>query len=157
VPIGSRIFSCPNRPDRLWGSLNFLSNGYLGLFPRGQSGRGVKLNTHLQVVPRTRKCGSIHTPPMRLHGVVLNSLSTGTTLLIYTAPCNMFLCFKRYRRQRISVRNSYLRQDVWDRTENRHCCQLFAFGRAVSMSRYVDSVKKREFPVTARQWSPTSQ
>jgi hypothetical protein len=33
VPVGSRIFS--SSPDLLWGSPNLLSNGYLGLFPRG--------------------------------------------------------------------------------------------------------------------------
>jgi hypothetical protein len=38
VSVGSRIFSSPRRPDRLWGSLNLLSNGYRGLF----SGGGVK-------------------------------------------------------------------------------------------------------------------
>jgi hypothetical protein len=30
VPIGSRIFSSPRRPGRLWGPLNLLSNGYGG-------------------------------------------------------------------------------------------------------------------------------
>jgi hypothetical protein len=28
VPVGSRIFSSPRRPDRLWGPPNLLSNGY---------------------------------------------------------------------------------------------------------------------------------
>jgi hypothetical protein len=28
VPVGSRIFSSPRRPDRLWGPPSFLSNGY---------------------------------------------------------------------------------------------------------------------------------
>jgi hypothetical protein len=43
VPVGSRIFSSPRRPHRLLGPPNLLSNGYQGLYPRGQSGRGVKL------------------------------------------------------------------------------------------------------------------
>jgi hypothetical protein len=63
VPIGSRSFSSPRRPDRLCGSPNLLSNGYWGHFPRGLSGRGVKLTSHLQLVQRSRKCGSIHPLP----------------------------------------------------------------------------------------------
>jgi hypothetical protein len=35
VPLWSRIFSCPRRPDRLWGPLSLLYNGYRGLFLRG--------------------------------------------------------------------------------------------------------------------------
>jgi hypothetical protein len=31
VPVGSKIFSSPRSPERLWGPL--LSNGYRGLFP----------------------------------------------------------------------------------------------------------------------------
>jgi hypothetical protein len=34
VPVWARIFSSPRRPDRLWGSLNLLSHGYKGFFPR---------------------------------------------------------------------------------------------------------------------------
>jgi hypothetical protein len=35
VPVGSRIFSSPQRPDRLWDRPSLLSHGYRGLFPRG--------------------------------------------------------------------------------------------------------------------------
>jgi hypothetical protein len=32
---GKRFFSTPQCPDRIWGPLSLLSNGYLGLFPQG--------------------------------------------------------------------------------------------------------------------------
>jgi hypothetical protein len=32
----------------------------------------VKMTTHLQAVLRSRKCGSIHPHPIRLHAVMLN-------------------------------------------------------------------------------------
>jgi hypothetical protein len=35
VPAGSRIFTSPYHPDRLWGPTCPLSNGYRGLFHRG--------------------------------------------------------------------------------------------------------------------------
>jgi hypothetical protein len=57
VPVGPRI--SPNRPDRLWGPPSLLAYGKPGLF----SGRGVKLTTHLEPVPRSRKRGSIHPLP----------------------------------------------------------------------------------------------
>jgi hypothetical protein len=59
VPVGSRIFTSPRRPDRHWGPPSLLSNGYRRLVPLGQSG-SVKLTTHLQLVPKSRKCGSLH-------------------------------------------------------------------------------------------------
>jgi hypothetical protein len=34
VPVGSRIFSSPQRPDRLWGPPTILSNGYRDSFSR---------------------------------------------------------------------------------------------------------------------------
>jgi hypothetical protein len=47
-----------------------------GSFPGGKSGENMKLTIHFQLVPRSRKCGV----SIRLHGVVLNYLSTETTL-----------------------------------------------------------------------------
>jgi hypothetical protein len=35
VPVGSKIFFSPLRPDRLWDPSSFLSNEYRGLFPWG--------------------------------------------------------------------------------------------------------------------------
>jgi hypothetical protein len=58
VLVGSRIFTSPYCPYRHRGPPNFLSNGY-----RGKSNRGVKLTTHLQLVLRSRKRGSMYPLP----------------------------------------------------------------------------------------------
>jgi len=42
-----------------------------GLCSWGLSGRGVKLTTHLHLVPRSKMHGAIPPPPILLHGVVL--------------------------------------------------------------------------------------
>jgi hypothetical protein len=34
VPVGSRIFSSAQRPDRLWSPPSLLTNGYWELFPQ---------------------------------------------------------------------------------------------------------------------------
>jgi hypothetical protein len=65
------------------GTPGLLSNGYWGLFPSGQSGRGAMLTTHLQLVTRSRKVDLYIHSLIRLHGVVLNSLSTKTNLPFY--------------------------------------------------------------------------
>jgi hypothetical protein len=36
VLVGSRMFSPPRRPDRLWDPSSHLSNGYRGAFPGGK-------------------------------------------------------------------------------------------------------------------------
>jgi hypothetical protein len=37
VPVGSRIFTSPHHPDRLWGSPNLLYNGYQVKWPRREA------------------------------------------------------------------------------------------------------------------------
>jgi hypothetical protein len=49
---GKGSFSFPQSPDRLWGQLSLLLNGYWGHFPRGCSGYVVKLTTHFHLVSR---------------------------------------------------------------------------------------------------------
>jgi hypothetical protein len=61
--LGIFLFTTASRP----------ALGYQGLFPWGQSGRGVKLTIYLHLVPRSKYAWSYtSTPPIRLHGVVLN-------------------------------------------------------------------------------------
>jgi hypothetical protein len=51
---GKRFVSIPQRLDWLWGPLRLLYNAYRGLFHRGLGGWGVKLITHIYLVPRSR-------------------------------------------------------------------------------------------------------
>jgi hypothetical protein len=59
---GWEFFYLPPHPDRLWGPPSLLSNGYQGLFPWAWSCRGVKVTTHLHLVPKSRIRGVI--PPL---------------------------------------------------------------------------------------------
>jgi hypothetical protein len=47
-------------------------SGYRGLFPRGLSGRGVKLTTYLTVAPILRMRGATSLCHILLHGVIVN-------------------------------------------------------------------------------------
>jgi hypothetical protein len=49
-----RDFLLSSRPDRFWGPPSLLSNKYRGLFPPEETGRGVKVTTHLHLVPRKK-------------------------------------------------------------------------------------------------------
>jgi hypothetical protein len=72
VSVGSIFvsFACA---EQFCGPPSLLYCGYRRLFPRELSGRGVKLTTHLQLVPRGQEylvlciCS-----PLRLHGIELN-------------------------------------------------------------------------------------
>jgi hypothetical protein len=112
VQVGSRIFPSPRRSDRLWGPHNFLSNGYWGLFPRGQSGRDVKLTTHLQLVPRSRKVDLYIHSPLRLHGVVLKLLSTGTSLPLPPGLIGTFMRTHSHRNSFIIIQ-CFMSFEVW--------------------------------------------
>jgi hypothetical protein len=74
-PSTGNIFSFPRRPDWFWGPHRLLCNGHRELFHRG-----VKLITLLQLVLRSRMLELYTHSPIRLHGVMLNQLGTGTTL-----------------------------------------------------------------------------
>jgi hypothetical protein len=58
VPVMSRISSSPKCPDRILAPPSLLANGF-----RGQSDWDVELTTHLQLVPRSRKRGSMNALP----------------------------------------------------------------------------------------------
>jgi hypothetical protein len=57
------LFSTSSKPAL--GPTSLLPNWYRGLFPRGYSGRGVKLKLtiHIQLVPRSGICRSIYPLP----------------------------------------------------------------------------------------------
>jgi hypothetical protein len=59
----------------------------------GYSSSGVKLTTHLHLVPRSRMVELYMHSPIRLHGAVLNQWSTGTTLPF---SYSTFSCIKVY-------------------------------------------------------------
>jgi hypothetical protein len=67
----------------------------------------MKLTTHLQLVPRSRKCNLYIHSIIRLHGVVLNSLSTGKTLPFTYVVINFYLSTNSV------LRFPFARDDKW--------------------------------------------
>jgi hypothetical protein len=61
VPVGSRIFSKSSRPAL--GSTQTPIQWVRGALSQWESGWGVKLTTHLQLVPRSRKMWIYTSPP----------------------------------------------------------------------------------------------
>jgi hypothetical protein len=68
VRVGSGIFSSPRRPDRFWGPPSLQSNGYRGVKRLGGEA------DHSPPTSAEAKKTWIYTstPPISLHGVVLN-------------------------------------------------------------------------------------
>ena len=59
IPGRDKRFFSSNRTDQLWGPPNLLINEKQGLLPQSKVARGMKLTSHLQVVPRVRMCGAV--------------------------------------------------------------------------------------------------
>jgi hypothetical protein len=96
VPVGSSIFSFLCRPDLLWGQPSLLSKGHRGSFPGGKAAGAWKLTTHLQLVSRTRKCGSIHPPPNTPSWRSVSEAQGQLYFLLYFYPYHI-LSFGLYR------------------------------------------------------------
>jgi hypothetical protein len=83
VPVGSRIFFSPSCPDRLCGPYILLGN--VGSFPGGkEAGAWSWPLTSNQCWGQENVDRYTHSP-IWLHGIMLNYLSRGTTLLLYDA------------------------------------------------------------------------
>jgi hypothetical protein len=54
ITCRGKRFSLLQCPDQLWGPPSLLLNTYWGLFAWGQRGQGMKLATHLHLVPSSR-------------------------------------------------------------------------------------------------------
>jgi hypothetical protein len=81
VLVRSRIFSSSRRPDLLRGPHNLISNGYRGALSPGVKRPGSEADHSPPASAEVKENVDLYIySPIRLHGVVLNSLSTGTTL-----------------------------------------------------------------------------
>jgi hypothetical protein len=73
VPVGSRIFSSPRRPDQLWGPPNLLSKGYRVLFPGGVKRLEREADHSQSTSAEVKKNVDLYIhSPIRLHGIVHN-------------------------------------------------------------------------------------
>jgi hypothetical protein len=64
VPVGSRIFAFPHRPDRLWGPHNLVYNGYWGALSQEENRHGREADHSPQTSAEAKKtCICTSTPP----------------------------------------------------------------------------------------------
>jgi hypothetical protein len=83
-PAGARFFLSPKSSVRATVLPRHLVNKYQWLFPRGKSGRSVKLTVHLRPVPKFRMCGVIILP---LLCAFKGSAGTNLAILINIMYC----------------------------------------------------------------------
>jgi hypothetical protein len=83
VPVGSRIFSSPRRPDRLWGPPNLISNGYRGAISPGVKRQVREADHSLPASAEVKKMLIYTSTPIRLQGIVLNKLKAQRQLYLY--------------------------------------------------------------------------
>jgi hypothetical protein len=69
IPGGGKRLSSPQRPDRLWGPLSLLSNGYRGTLSLGVKRRGEGEAEHSPPSTEVKNGGAIPPFTIRLHGV----------------------------------------------------------------------------------------
>jgi len=99
------FFSFPERPDWLRDPPSLLFSGYRDFFPRGSSGRGVKLSIHLKLVPKLRICGAIAL--LSLHSFMAQ---TGTSL-----PLSSQSFFDCYSDELTELAGFYVHLILWER------------------------------------------
>jgi hypothetical protein len=98
VPVASRIFSSPRRPDRLWGPPSLLSNGHQKRTHRGASSNG-KATQACWIFLRPWRWRR-YVPPKRqllhngLHGVISQKMILFITTAVKTSnPTQFFYCW----------------------------------------------------------------
>jgi hypothetical protein len=95
IPIGARFFSCPQCPDRLWGpnqpSIQWVPET---ISPRTkQQEREADHSTSTSAGVKHGGVISPLPPHTRLHGIVLNHLSTVTTFILPLTVCMLLFMY----------------------------------------------------------------
>jgi hypothetical protein len=104
--LGYRVDVCSSIPGRrrAFSLRRCAHNGSeaRGIFPRVQSDRGVKLNTHFHPVPRIRMRGAV---PLLPH-VSWNSAQhrDNSTFTSHSFPCRWIIARRRHARNRLQLR-----------------------------------------------------